>query len=90
MKIHQTVLLGIAAAVTLAAGCATQGPTRIQPGGPTAVTTMGVDLADFRNAAGEMVREMLASPSLTGFAQANQRRPAICVGRDHRHRCRGR
>jgi PBP1b-binding outer membrane lipoprotein LpoB len=62
-------------------GCATA-PTRIQAGGPTAVTTMGVDLADFKNTAGAMVKELLVHPSIATFAQQNGGKlPAINIGK---------
>ena len=62
-------------------GCASPSVARIQAGGPTAVTSMGVDLADFKSAAGEMVKELLAHPSITGFkAQHGGRLPALNRG----------
>lgn len=65
----------------LMTGCATA-PTRIQAGGPTAVTTMGVDLADFKNTAGAMVKELLVHPSIATFAQQNGGKlPAINIGK---------
>ena len=68
-------------ATLLLAGClGPRGPTRIQAGGPTAITTMGVDLADFKTAAGDMVKEMLVHPDIGGFAQAKGRKPLIDVG----------
>ena len=53
---------------------------RIQAGGPTAVTSMGVDLADFKNAAGQMVKELLAHPAITGFKAQSGRAPALNRG----------
>lgn len=71
----------VSAATLLLVGCASSGgPTRIQAGGPTAITTMGVDLADFKNAAGDMVKEMLVHPDVGGFAQQKGRKPLIDVG----------
>lgn len=67
-------------AAVLVSGCATS-PTRIQAGGPTAVTTMGVDLADFKNTAGEMVKEMLVHPAVAGFRVQNSRMPVVAVGK---------
>jgi len=62
-------------------GCSTP-PTRIQAGGPTAVTTMGVDLADFKNTAGAMVKELLVHPSIATFPQQNGGKlPAINIGK---------
>jgi PBP1b-binding outer membrane lipoprotein LpoB len=69
----------LSSATLLLVGCAS-GPTRIQAGGPTAVTTMGVDLADFKNAAGDMVKEMLVHPDVGGFAQQKGRKPLVDVG----------
>jgi len=74
-------LVLMSGATLLLAGClGMRGTTRIQPGGPTAITTMGVDLADFKNAAGDMVREMLVHPDIGGFAQQKGRKPLINVG----------
>jgi len=71
-------LLGVAAC--LLSGCASS-PTRIQAGGPTAVTTMGVDLQDFKTAAGTFVNEMLRSPAITQFpAQNSNRLPVLSTG----------
>ena len=62
-------------------GCATA-PTRIQAGGPTAVTTMGVDLADFKNTAGAMVKELLVHPAIANFSQQNGGKlPALNIGK---------
>lgn len=67
--------------VGLFTGCSTP-PTRIQPGGPTAVTSMGVDLADFKNTAGAMVKELLAHPAIATFSQQNGgRMPSIITGK---------
>ncbi len=78
-KIKALVVLSAAGAIPFMAGCAS-GPTRIQAGGPTAVTTMGVDLADFKNAAGEMISQMLVHPAIGGFEQVKGRRPLLNVG----------
>jgi len=67
--------------VSLFTGCATP-PTRIQAGGPTAVTTMGVDLADFKNTAGAMVKELLVHPAIANFSQQNGGKlPALNIGK---------
>jgi len=69
------------AACSLMTGCATS-PTRIQAGGPTAVTTMGIDLADFKNTAGAMVKELLVHPSVANFPQQNGGKlPALNLGK---------
>ena len=71
-------LLGVAACVM--SGCATS-PTRIQAGGPTAVTTMGVDLMDFKNAAGALVNDLLHHTSITQFpGQNGGRLPILNIG----------
>jgi PBP1b-binding outer membrane lipoprotein LpoB len=63
------------------AGCATTpSVTRIQAGGPTAVTSSGVDLADFKATAGQMVKELLAHPAVSGFRGQNGRAPALNRG----------
>jgi PBP1b-binding outer membrane lipoprotein LpoB len=67
--------------VGLFVGCSTP-PTRIQPGGPTAVTSMGVDLADFKNTAGAMVKELLVHPAIAAFSQQNGgKMPSIITGK---------
>ena len=66
---------------SLFTGCSTP-PTRIQAGGPTAVTTMGVDLADFKNTAGAMVKELLVHPAIANFSQQNGGKlPALNIGK---------
>lgn len=61
-------------------GCASPSVTRIQAGGPTAVTSLGVDLADFKATAGQMVKELLAHPAISGFRAQNGRAPALNRG----------
>ena len=61
-------------------GCASPSVMRIQAGGPTAVTTTGVDLADFKTTAGQMVKELLAHPAITGFKAQYGRAPALNRG----------
>jgi PBP1b-binding outer membrane lipoprotein LpoB len=83
MNTSQTITAQCLLAATLAmlTGCATA-PTRIQAGGPTAVTTMGVDLADFKNTAGSMVKELLVHPAIANFSQQNGGKlPALNVGK---------
>ena len=83
MKRQSVIVLSglLGAAASFMSGCATSGPTRIQPGGPTAVTTMGVDLQDFRTAAGTFVSEMLRSPAITQFpAQNGGQLPVLSTG----------
>jgi PBP1b-binding outer membrane lipoprotein LpoB len=66
---------------SLFTGCSTP-PTRIQAGGPTAVTTMGVDLADFKNTSGAMVKELLVHPAIANFSQQNGGKlPALNIGK---------
>lgn len=62
------------------AGCASPSVTRIQAGGPTAVTTTGVDLADFKATAGQMVKELLAHPAIANFRTEHGRAPALNRG----------
>jgi len=61
-------------------GCASPSVTRIQAGGPTAVTTTGVDLADFKSTGGQMVKELLAHPAIAGFRAQYGRAPALNRG----------
>ena len=62
------------------AGCASPSVQRIQAGGPTAVTSAGVDLADFKATAGQMVKELLAHPAISGFKAQTGRTPALNSG----------
>jgi uncharacterized protein (TIGR02722 family) len=61
-KSLKLIALGILP-VLIVTGCSTP-PQRIESGGPTAVTTMGVDIQDFKNAAGEMVKTLIMSGAL--------------------------
>lgn len=63
--------------VFLVAGCSTP-VQRIEAGGPTAVTTMGVDVKDFKDAAGDMVKTLLASGALD---RTDGRKSVIAVGK---------
>ena len=68
-------------AILLLGGCAGTGPRRIQPGSPEAVTSMGVDLADFKNAAAQMVEQLLVHPAIANFPGENAGQlPVIGVG----------
>ena len=78
MKINYG-LMAIAGAAVLMSGCASA-PTRIQAGGTQAVTTMGVDLADFKATAGDLVKELLVHAAITRFEDQNGRQPVIAVG----------
>lgn len=64
----------------LMAGCAAQQPRRIVSGGTEAFTTMGVDLQDFKNAAGQLTQAMLSNAQLAKFEQTNGRPPVVNVG----------
>lgn len=76
-----TVQCLLVATLGMLTGCTTA-PTRIQAGGPTAVTTMGVDLADFKNTAGAMVKELLVHPAIANYSQQNGGKlPALNVGK---------
>jgi len=73
-------ILIIASVAILMSGCGTS-PTRIQAGGQQAITTMGVDLADFRATAGNMVALLLAHPSITRFEAEHGRLPVLDRGK---------
>lgn len=62
------------------AGCAAQQPRRIVSGGNQAFTTMGVDLQDFKNAAGQLTQAMLNNAQVAKFEQTNGRLPVVNVG----------
>ena len=72
-------LILIASAAILMTGCATA-PTRIEAGGQRAITSMGVDLKDFREVAGNMVAQLLVHNAITRFEGENGRLPVIDVG----------
>lgn len=61
-------------------GCASQAPRRIVAGGNEALTTMGVDLQDFKNAAGQLTQAMLANAQIANFEAKNGRMPVVNVG----------
>jgi PBP1b-binding outer membrane lipoprotein LpoB len=61
-------------------GCAAQQPRRIVAGGNEAITTMGVDLQDFKNAAGQLTQAMLNNRHIADFEAKNGRMPAVNVG----------
>lgn len=61
-------------------GCAAKQPRRIAAGGNEAFTTMGVDLQDFKNAAGQLTQAMLDNRHIITFEAANKRMPVINVG----------
>lgn len=63
--------------VALIAGCGTA-PTRIEAGGPNAITTMGVDILDFKDAAGKMVESLLVSDAMN---KVQGRKAIILVGK---------
>jgi len=67
MKQNFLSMAGAAFVVTLWMGCAgpSQRVTRIQPGGPIAVSSLAMDVADFKDAAGSMVESLLLSGVLT-------------------------
>ncbi len=69
-------------ALTLAiTGCQSSGPTRIKAGGASAVTTMGVDLLDFKDTAGALTQAILTSPALANFTKRENRAPVLRVGK---------
>ncbi len=79
-KITYTCMLAAGAALAFSTGCSTP-PTRIQAGGPTALTTMSVDLADFKAAASKMVQELLVTPQIANFPKNNSGRlPVLNTG----------
>jgi len=79
MKKLLTTTLFIAGASIILTGCATQ-PTRIDTGGTSALTTMGLNMADLMDAATSMTRELLVAPAITQFEARNGRPPVISYG----------
>lgn len=77
---NRTVLPALCILGLLLAGCAAQQPRRIVSGGNEAFTTMGVDLQDFKNAAGQLTQAMLNNAQIAKFEQANGRLPVVNVG----------
>lgn len=76
-KVMMSVTL--AGLVVIMAGCASS-PQRIEAGGTKAVTTMGVDIADFKSTAGAMVKEILVHKRIVEFEDQNDRVPVIEIG----------
>ena len=64
----------------LLTGCAAQQPRRIVAGGTQAITTMGIDLQDFKNAASQLTQAMLNNRTLLNFEAQNGRPPTVKVG----------
>ena len=79
MKMMTTLLLCLCTGLILT-GCASQPPRRIVAGGNEALTTMGVDLQDFKNAASQLTQAMLNNRALATFEQQNGRMPVVNVG----------
>lgn len=73
-------LAGCALLGVFLTGCAAQQPRRIVAGGTEAITSMGVDLQDFKNAAGQLTQAMLNNGHIVNFEKKNGRLPAINVG----------
>lgn len=66
---------------TFTVGCSTKAaPRRIQAGGNEALTTMGINLQDFKRVAGLLTQAMLTNAHITGFEAKNKRLPVIAVG----------
>jgi PBP1b-binding outer membrane lipoprotein LpoB len=64
----------------LLTGCAAQQPRRIVAGGTQAITTMNIDLQDFKNAASQLTQAMLNNRTLLNFEAQNGRPPTVKVG----------
>ncbi len=78
MKISRKYILLCTLPLALVAGCSTTPSVkRIEAGGATSVSTMGVDVKDFKDAAGKMVETLLTSGALDKVAG---RKAVINVG----------
>lgn len=75
---HIPLIILIALALT---GCQSVAPRRVQAGGATAITSMNVDLSDFKNAAGQLTQSILISPALTNFTKKEERAPVLRLGK---------
>ncbi len=73
-------LAGCALLGVFLTGCVAQQPRRIVAGGTEAITSMGVDLQDFKNAAGQLTQAMLNNGHIVNFEKKNGRLPVINVG----------
>ncbi|MDO5462655.1 MAG: hypothetical protein Q4F99_04120 [bacterium] len=62
------------------AGCGSTPPKRIQAGGTQALTTMGINIQDFKRVASSLTQAMLNNQNVTGFEAKNGRKPVIAVG----------
>ena len=79
MNITQKGLLLCAVPLILASGCnTTPSVKRVEAGGPTSVSTMDLDVKDFKDAAGKMVETLLTSGALD---RVTGRKAIILVGR---------
>jgi hypothetical protein len=61
-------------------GCQTKRPTRIVAGGMEALTTMGINIQDFKAVASSLTQAMLNNSTVKGFELKNGRKPVIAVG----------
>lgn len=60
-------------------GCSTP-PRRIQAGGNEALTTMGINIQDFKRVASSLTQAMLRNSEITQFEAKHGRKPKIAVG----------
>jgi hypothetical protein len=61
-------------------GCQSKRPTRIVAGGNEALTTMGINIQDFKHVASSLTQAMLNNANITGFEAKHGRMPVIAVG----------
>ena len=81
MKKNLATAIGMVGLCAFLSGCATPQAQRIETGGTESLTTIGLDMADFMNAAQRMTRELIVHPSIAQFADKNGgRTPRIDVG----------
>lgn len=80
MRVYHKNIVVLTMLGLLLTGCTTA-VKRVETGGTESLTTMGLDMADFMNAAQKMTRELVVHPSITEFsAQNGGRKPRIDVG----------
>lgn len=80
MKKYTSLFALCALAGLFLTGCAAQQPRRIVAGGNEALTSMGVDLQDFKNAASQLTQAMLNNRQVAEFEAKNGRLPVVSVG----------
>ena len=80
MKKYLIAAGSIAGLCMMLSGCASTQVQRHETGGADSITTFGINMADFMNAAQRMSSELVVHPSIAQFQQKNGRLARVDVG----------